>query len=54
MKIKISIDNVQLEHDAHSAGTIGALDATITWTSDGIKKSVQHAIPVLGPFVTSA
>src|SRR4029079_3510691 len=32
--------------------TIGALDATITWTSDGIKQTVQNAIPVIGSFIT--
>ena len=37
-----------------SKGTIGALDATITWTSEGIKQSVQNAIPVLGAFVTNS
>ncbi|WP_322858634.1 DUF2993 domain-containing protein [Mycobacterium europaeum] len=53
MKIAIDIRNVQLKNTANSKGTIGSLDATITWTSDGIKESVQNAIPVLGPFVTN-
>lgn len=53
MKIDISIKDVKLDKTADSKGTIGALDATITWTSDGIKQSVQNAIPVLGPFVTN-
>ncbi len=53
MKIAINIQNVQLKSTSNSKGTIGSLDATITWTSDGIKQSVQNAIPVLGPFVTS-
>jgi hypothetical protein len=54
MKIKISIDNVQLKSTPTSAGTIGSLNADITWTSEGIKESVQNAIPVLGAFVTSS
>ncbi|WP_301145941.1 LmeA family phospholipid-binding protein [Mycobacterium simiae] len=54
MKIDISIKDVKLDKTANSKGTIGALDATITWTSDGIKQSVQNAIPVLGPFVTNS
>lgn len=54
MKIKISIDNVQLKSTPTSAGTIGALNADITWTSEGIRESVQNAIPVLGAFVTSS
>ena len=53
MKIDINIRNVQLKDTQDSKGTIGSLDATITWTSDGIKESVQNAIPVLGPFVTN-
>ncbi len=54
MKIDINIKNVQLNSTATSKGTIGSLDATITWTADGIKQSVQDAIPVLGPFVTNS
>ena len=53
MQIKLTIDNVQLKSTATSKGTIGALNADITWTSQGIKESVQNAIPVLGPFVTN-
>jgi uncharacterized membrane protein len=54
MQIKLTIDNVQLESTPTSKGTIGALNADITWTSQGIKESVQNAIPVLGPFVTNS
>ena len=54
MKIKLTIDNVQLKDTGNSKGTIGALNADITWTSDGIKESVQNAIPILGPFVTNS
>jgi hypothetical protein len=53
MKIDISIKDVRLNKTSTSKGTIGSLDATITWTSDGIKESIQNAIPVLGPFVTN-
>jgi LmeA-like phospholipid-binding len=54
MKINIGIKDVQLNKTSTSKGTIGSLDATITWTTDGIKQSVQNAIPLLGPFVTSS
>jgi LmeA-like phospholipid-binding len=54
MKIAININDVRLNSTANSKGTVGSLDATITWTSDGIKQSVQSAIPVLGPFVTNS
>jgi len=54
MKIAINIQNVQLKSTPTSKGTVGSLDATITWAADGIKQSVQNAIPVLGPFVTNS
>ncbi|HWF29761.1 MAG TPA: DUF2993 domain-containing protein [Mycobacterium sp.] len=53
MKIEINIKDVRLQSTPNSKGTIGSLDATITWTAEGIKQSVQNAIPVLGPFVTN-
>jgi hypothetical protein len=54
MQIKLTIDNVQLKSTPTSKGTVGALNADVIWTSQGIKESVQNAIPVLGPFVTNA
>jgi len=54
MQIKLTIDNVQLTSTPNSKGTVGALNADITWTSEGIKESVQNAIPILGPFVTNS
>ncbi len=53
MKLQFTIQNVQLDDTPTSKGTIGAIDATITWTAEGIKESVQQGIPVLGPFVTN-
>jgi hypothetical protein len=53
MKINIAIRNVQLSNANNSKGTIGALNGTITWSSNGIKESIQDAVPVLGKFVTS-
>ncbi|MBV8787575.1 MAG: DUF2993 domain-containing protein [Mycobacterium sp.] len=53
MKLSLNINDVKLQDSGNSKGTIGSLDATITWTNDGIKQSVQNAIPVLGPFVTN-
>jgi LmeA-like phospholipid-binding len=54
MKLTVNVKDVQLKSTADSKGTIGSLDATISWTTDGIKQSVQNAIPVLGPFVTNS
>ena len=52
MKAQVNIDDVRLQSSGNSKGTIGALDATITWTADGIKQTVQNAIPLVGSFVT--
>ncbi|UKN41665.1 membrane protein [Mycobacterium lepromatosis] len=53
MKIAIDMQNVEIRDTPTARGTIGVLDATITWSSDGIKQSVQNSIPVLGAFVTN-
>ena len=52
MKANVNIDDVRLQDNGSSKGTIGALDATITWTADGIKQTVQNAIPLVSRFVT--
>ena len=52
MKAQVNIDDVRLQSSGNSKGTIGALDATITWSADGIKQTVQDAIPLVGSFVT--
>ena len=54
MKVKINFQGRPAQVTPNSKGTIGSLDATVTWTSDGIKESMQNAIPVLGPFVTNS
>lgn len=54
MKLQLSIQDIKLNATPDSKGTIGAIDATITWTAQGIKETVQNAIPVLGEFVTSS
>ncbi|AYE98815.1 DUF2993 domain-containing protein [Mycobacterium paragordonae] len=53
MKVTIDIKDLRLSDGNDSKGTIGAVNGTITWSSDGIKKSIEDAIPVLGSFVTS-
>jgi LmeA-like phospholipid-binding len=52
MKADINIDDVRLQGNANSKGTIGALTATLSWTSDGIKQTIQNAIPLFGTFVS--
>ena len=53
MKVSMDIKDLSLNDTNNSKGTIGALNGTITWSADGIKQSIQDAIPVLGEFVTS-
>ncbi|OBG35130.1 hypothetical protein A5672_21875 [Mycobacterium alsense] len=53
MKVTVDIRDLRLRDTNNSRGTIGSLNGTITWSSDGIKESIQDAIPVLGSFVTS-
>ena len=53
MKADIDIRDVDLHGNANSKGTIGALDATLTWSSDGIKQTVQDAIPMFGTLISS-
>jgi hypothetical protein len=50
MKADVWIDDVRLDGDA--VGTVGALDAMITWSADGMKQSIQEAIPLLRGLVT--
>ncbi|MGB6206230.1 DUF2993 domain-containing protein [Mycobacterium sp.] len=52
MKVNLDIRNIKLSNSNNSQGTIGSINGTITWSSDGIKQSIQDAIPVLGKFVT--
>ena len=52
MKAQISIADVRIAKSGTSSGTIGALDATLTWSTDGIKQTIQNSIPLIGGFVT--
>ena len=52
MKAEILIDDVRLADNGDSKGTIGALDASITWSTAGIQETIQNAIPLIGSFVS--
>jgi hypothetical protein len=52
MKVNVDIDDVRLEDTANSSGSIGSLVANVTWSSQGIKDTIQNAIPLVGSFVT--
>lgn len=52
MKLNLVLDDIKINKTADSAGTLGALDATITWSNDGIKQTLQDIIPIVGGLVT--
>ena len=52
MTVNLDIRDIKLNNTNNSQGTIGSINGTITWSADGIKQSIQDAIPVLGQFVT--
>jgi hypothetical protein len=52
MKVDLDINDVRLQDTGNSGGTLGSLKANITWSSDGIKQTIQGAIPLVGSFVT--
>jgi hypothetical protein len=51
MKVSLDIHDINLNSTNNSKGTIGSLNGTISWSADGIKQSIQDAVPVLGKFV---
>ncbi len=53
MTADININDVDLHGNADSKGTIGELDANITWTSEGIQETIADSIPLIGSLVNS-
>jgi hypothetical protein len=52
MKADVRVDDVRLDGDDGAMGTVGALDAMITWSADGMTQSFQEAVPLLRGLVT--
>ena len=52
MKAELNISDVRLHTEGDSGGTIGALDATLTWPVSGIRETIQSMVPVLGKLVS--
>jgi LmeA-like phospholipid-binding len=52
MTVDLNIDNVALQATGDSTGTIGSLSAALNWSSDGIKRTVQSAIPLLDNIIS--
>ena len=51
MKLTLTLDDVRINPTADSAGTLGALDADVTWSTEGIKQTVQGIIPLVGGLI---
>ena len=52
MTADVTVSDVRLQGSSNSKGTIGALDATLTWTAAGIKDTVAANLPGVGNLVT--
>ncbi|CAJ1493628.1 DUF2993 domain-containing protein [[Mycobacterium] kokjensenii] len=55
MRLDLEIRDIRLTKNSStpdSKGTIGSIDGTITWPADGIKRSIQDVVPVIGSIVT--
>jgi hypothetical protein len=52
MTAEVTLDDVRLQDSADSKGTIGSLNATLSWKSAGIKDTVATNLPGVGNLVT--
>lgn len=53
MTVDLDVDDIRLNRTADAKGTIGTIDGTVTWSTDGIKQSIQDSVPALGSVLTS-
>lgn len=55
MKLRLRLDDVRIDPDpgSGSLGTLGELDADVTWSADGIRQTVSGVIPFLGGLVST-
>ncbi len=52
MTAEVTLKDVRLQDSADSKGTIGSLNATLSWKSAGIKDTVAANLPGVGSLVT--
>lgn len=52
MRVDVHIHDVHVQRGPAAKGTVGSLDGSITWSTAGIKQSIQRAAPILGAAVT--
>ncbi|MDT5048378.1 MAG: hypothetical protein QOG75_4266 [Mycobacterium sp.] len=53
MTADVTLKDVRLQDSADSKGTIGSLNATLSWKSEGIKDTVAANLPVVGSLITA-
>lgn len=52
MTAVVTLEDVRLQDTADAKGTIGSLQATLSWKSAGIKDTVVAELPQVGSFIT--
>jgi hypothetical protein len=52
MTAQVILKDVRLQDTGDSKGTIGSLDATLSWKSEGIKETVAANLPGVGSLIT--
>jgi hypothetical protein len=52
LKADILAKDIRLDGDANKAGTVGSIDAAITWTSDGILQTIKEKLDIADFLVT--
>ncbi len=52
IKADILVKDIRLDGDANKEGTIGSIDAAITWTSDGILQTIKEKLGIADFLVT--
>ncbi len=52
MTADVTLEDVRLQESGDSKGTIGSLNATLTWRSAGIKDTVAANLPGVGSLIT--
>jgi hypothetical protein len=52
MTAEVTLSDVRLQETADAKGTIGSLNATLTWKSAGIKDTVAANLPGVGNLIT--
>lgn len=52
MTAEVILKDVRLQDSGNSKGTIGSLNATLSWKSEGIKETVAANLPGVGSLIT--